>query len=175
MEKDKNQLKVIRSRDYLLEIIGSPKSFKDDKDLLKQLKSQGGLAKLESQERNIEPCALNTLKTNADEVIRGGFEKLDELRKNAVNAIEFEIKGKKTRKGNTATKIGQSNRISEQEKEIKALQDKNFKLSVLISQMHSQLKTIASHNGTEEERWELYLEMNRKIQNVCDLAFKGEL
>ena len=96
-----------------------PKQYKDDKTLLKQLKSQCGLARLESEERNIKSCALNTFKANADQVIRGGFEKIDQLRKNAVNAIEFEIKGKKTRKGNMVTAIGQKSRIKEQKIEEK--------------------------------------------------------
>ncbi|MFV8387334.1 hypothetical protein ACNO5E_24840, partial [Vibrio parahaemolyticus] len=79
MDKEKNQLKTLKTRDFLKEIIKSPKSFYEDKELLKKLKSQGGLAKFESQERNIEPCALNTFKTNADEVISGGFSEIDDL------------------------------------------------------------------------------------------------
>ncbi|MDC5706164.1 hypothetical protein [Vibrio europaeus] len=175
MEHAKNQLKILKTRDFLKEIINSPKQYKDNNSLLKQLKSQGGLAKFESQERNIESCALNTFKTNADETIRGGFDEIDRLRKNAVNAIEFEIKGKKTRKGNVATAIGQKNRIKEQAKEIEALQRDNLILTALIREARSKMKAIAVHKGTKEARWELYLEMNNQIQNASDLAFEGEL
>ncbi|PHN84403.1 hypothetical protein CSB62_18355 [Vibrio splendidus] len=175
MEHEKNQLKVLRTQAFLKDIINSPKQYKDDKELLKLLKSQGGLAKFESPKRNIEPCALNTFKTNADEALRGGFQKIDQLRKNAVNAIEFETKGKKSRKGSLTTAIGQKKRIEEQKKEIVALQRKNLNLTVLVHEARSKMKTIAVHKGTEESRWELYLEMNRQIQNVCDFAFDGEL
>lgn len=175
MVQEKNQLKVLRTQDLLKEIISSPKHYKEDKALLKQLKSQGGLARLESGERNIKPCALNTFKANADEVIRGGFETIDKLRKNAVNAIEFEIKGNKTRKGNVATAIGQKNRINEQAKEIEALQRENLILTALVREVRSKMKTLAVYKGPEGKRWELYLDMNRQIKNACDLAFNGEL
>ncbi|MCZ4293189.1 hypothetical protein [Vibrio sinaloensis] len=175
MEQEKNRLKVLKTQDFLKDIIRSPKRFKDDKALLKQLKSQGGLAKFESKERNIEQCALNTFKAHADEVIRGGFEKVDQLRKSAVSAIEFEINGKKTRKGNVDTRIGQKNRIAEQKKEIAVLQRDNLMLTALIREARSKMKTIAAYKGTEEARWEMYLEFNRQMQNASDLAFKGEL
>ncbi|MFV8456445.1 hypothetical protein ACNO5M_15240 [Vibrio owensii] len=175
MEQENNQLKVLRTQDFLKEIIRSPKQYKEDKTLLKQLKSQGGLARFESEERDIKSCALNTFKAHADQVIRGGFEKIDQLRKNAVNAIEFEIKGKKTRKGNVMTAIGQKNRIKAQEMEIEALQRENLILTALVREARSTMKTIAAYKGTEEKRWELYLDMNRQIQNACDLAFNGEV
>ncbi|MFA0178743.1 hypothetical protein AB4472_26900 [Vibrio lentus] len=181
MVKEKNQLKVLRTQGFLKEIIESPRRYKDDKALLKQLKqlkqlkSQGRLAKFESESLNIESCALNTFKNNADEVIRGGFEVIDQLRKNAVNAIEFEITGNKTRKGNVATAIGQKYRIKEQAKEIEALQRENLILTALVREARSKMKTIALYKGPEDKRWELYLDMNRQIQNACDLAFTGEL
>ena len=175
MNQDKNQLKVIKTKDFLKIIINSPKDFKEDDALLKQLKSQGGLAKFECQERNIEPCALNTFKANADEVISGGFDEIDKLRKNAVNAIEYEIKGKKSRKGSLTTQIGQKNRIKEQEKEIEVLQRENAMLTALLREARSKMKTLAVHKGTEEVRWEQYIAFNHQIQNVSDLYFKGDI
>lgn len=175
MNQEKNQLKALKTRGFLKEIIGSPKSFKEDKELLKQLKSQGGLAKFESQERNIEPCALNTFKSYADEVISGGFDEIDKLRRSAVNALEFEIKGKKSRKGSLTTQAGQKNRISEQKKEIEALQRENMLLTALLREARSKMKTLAMHKGTEEERWEAYHDANHQIQNVSDLYFEGDI
>ena len=175
MNQEKNQLKVIKTRDFLQEIIRSPKTFQEDIALVKQLKSQGGLAKFECSERNIEPCSLNTFKTNADEVIRGGFDAIDALRKNAVNALEFEIKGKKSRKGSLNTQAGQKNRIAEQKKEIEALQRENMLLTALLREARSKMKTLASHKGTEEARWEAYQDANHQIQNVSDLYFEGDI
>lgn len=175
MNQEKNQLKVLKTRDFLKEIISKPKSFSEDKALLKQLKSQGGLAKLESQPRNIEPCALNTFKTNADEFIGGGFNEIDDLRKNALNALEFEIKGKKSRKGNTSTHAGKQQRIDDQKVEIEALQRENMLLTALLRESRSKMKAMAMHKGTEKERWEAYLDANHQIQNVSDLYFEGEI
>ncbi|MCE3220318.1 hypothetical protein G5C64_15945 [Vibrio diabolicus] len=175
MNQERNQLKVLNTRDFLKEIIGSPKTFKEDNELLKQLKSQGGLAKFECQERNIESCALNTFKANAEEVIGGGFAEIDKLRTNAVNALEFEIKGKKSRKGSLTTHAGQKKRISEQKKEIEALQRENMLLTALLREARSKMKTLAIHKGTEEQRWEVYLTANQQIQNVSDLYFEGDI
>ncbi|MEZ9517118.1 hypothetical protein AB4359_10475 [Vibrio splendidus] len=175
MDKEKNQLKVLKTRDFLKEIIKAPKSFCEDKALLKQLKSQGGLAKFESQERNIEPCALNTFKANADEVIGGGFNEIDDLRKKAVNALEFEIKGNKSRKGTITTHAGKQQRIDEQKKEIEALQRENMLLTALLRELRSKMKTLAMDQGSEQERWELYRTANEQIQNVSDLYFEGEI
>ncbi|HBC3607000.1 hypothetical protein [Vibrio parahaemolyticus] len=175
MNQEKNQLKVLKTRDFLKEIIAYPKTFKEDKELLKQLKSQGGLAKFECQERNIEPCALNTFKTNADEVINEGFDEIDKLRKNAVDALESEIKGKKSRKGNLNTHAGQKKRISDQKKEIEALQRENMLLTALLRESRSKMKTLAMYKGTEEQRWEVYLAANQQIQNACDLYFEGDI
>ncbi|MFM2661901.1 hypothetical protein AAFX15_17315 [Vibrio chagasii] len=175
MNKEINQNKIWKTRDYLNEIISSPKLFKEDKELLKQLKSQGGLAKLESLERNIEPCALNTFKSNADEVFGGGFDAIDQLRKNAVNALEFEIKENKSRKGSLNTHAGQKKRILDQKKEIEALQRENMLLTALLRESRSKMKTLAIYKGTEEQRWEVYLTANHQIQNVCDLYFEGNI
>ncbi|WP_212752660.1 MULTISPECIES: hypothetical protein [Vibrio] len=175
MDKEKNQLKTLKTRDFLKEIIKCPKSFYEDKELLKKLKSQGGLAKFESQERNIEPCALNTFKTNADEVISGGFSEIDDLRRKAVNALELEIKGKKSRKGSTHTHAGKQQRIDEQKKEIEALQRENMLLTALVRESRSKMKAIATYKGSEKERWEAYLTANNQIQNISDLYFEGEI
>ncbi|WP_064626247.1 hypothetical protein [Vibrio anguillarum] len=175
MNQEKNQLKALKTRDFLKEIIKSPKSFCEDNELLKQLKSQGGLAKFESLERNIEPCALNTFKANADEVIGGGFNEIDELRKDAVSTLEFEFRGKKSRKGSITTHAGKQQRIDEQKKEIEALQRENILLTALLRESRSKMKTLATHKGSEKERWEVYLTANHQIQNVSDLYFEGEI
>lgn len=175
MNQEKNQLKVLKTRDFLKNVIGSAKEFKEDKELLKQLKSQSGLAKFECKDRHIEPCALNTFKTNADEFIGGGFATIDKLRKQAVNALEYEIKGNKSRKSNLSTHAGQKKRISEQKKEIEALQKENMLLTALLRESRSKMKTLAMHKGTEDQRWEVYLVANQQIQNVSDLYFEGDI
>ena len=78
-----NQQKVLTSKSFLLEIIKSPSDFVNDVELFDSLKSQGGLAKLEVQSRNITSCSLNTLKNASETLLNRGFTELDELRKNA--------------------------------------------------------------------------------------------
>ena len=50
--------------------------------LIKACRSQGALAKFSYPSEGIEPMALNTLKSNADQFIEnGGWAKLDEMRR----------------------------------------------------------------------------------------------
>lgn len=175
MIQEKNQLKIIKTKDFLQEIIRSPKAFQEDGTLIKQLKSQGGLAKFECSERSIEPCSLNTFKTSADEVLGGGFDEIDALRKNAVNALTFEIKGAQSRKGNLATPVDRKKRIAEQKKEIEALQRENMLLTALLHEARLSMKSLAEHKGTPDKRWDAYLDANSRIQHVSDLYFEGTI
>ncbi|GEM_PF-6712101 len=55
--------------------------------LLKACRSQGGLAKFSYPSEGIEPMALNTLKSSADQFIEnGGWAKLDGMRKSYLTA-----------------------------------------------------------------------------------------
>lgn len=92
-----------------------------------------------------------------------------------MDALESEIKGKKSRKGNLNTHAGQKKRISDQKKEIEALQRENMLLTALLRESRSKMKTLAMYKGTEEQRWEVYLAANQQIQNVCDLYFEGDI
>lgn len=57
--------------------------------LAKACRSQGGLAKYSYPSEGIEPMAVNTLKSSAEQFIEnGGWEKLDEMRKSYLAACK---------------------------------------------------------------------------------------
>ncbi|EOW9298794.1 hypothetical protein ACN25S_003142 [Vibrio cholerae] len=172
---EKKQTKVIETEKLLREIIKSPTEFKDDEELLKALKSQTGIAKYQDQNRIIEPCSLNTLKSNADALLERGFLSLDELRINAKSAIEEAHHEETASKGNKQTAVGLKHKVAELESELGATQRSNFLLTVMVSELRSRLKQLAKHEGTVEERQELYREHNRKIEAQMNYILNGEV
>ncbi|MBF4327569.1 hypothetical protein EAY16_20000, partial [Vibrio anguillarum] len=125
---------VLETEKLLREIITSPAEFKDDEELLKALKSQSDIAKYQDQNRTIEPCSLNTLKSNAESLLERGFVSLDELRINAKLAIEAARLEEKASKGNKKTAVGLKHKVAELESELDAAQRCNSLLTVMVSE-----------------------------------------
>ncbi|WP_253664668.1 hypothetical protein [Vibrio sp. Y20_XG_PY13] len=172
---EKNQTKVLETEKLLREIITSPAEFKDDVELMMALKSQSGIAKYQNQERNITSCSLNTVKSISEALLERGFLSLDELRINAKLAVEAAHHNEKASKGNKQTVVGLKHKVSKLESELDAAQRSNSLLTVMVSELRSRLKRIAQHEGTVEERQELYREHNRKIEAQMNYSLHGEV
>lgn len=171
---EKNQTKVLETEKLLREVITTPAEFKDDEELLMALKSQSAIAKYQNQERNIAPCSLNTVKSISEALLERGFLSLDELRINAKEAIEKANGDESATKGNKQSKTGLERRVAELESELDAAQRSNFLSLVMVSELRSRLKQLAVHEGTVEERKELYREHNRKIEVELSYTLDGE-
>ncbi|EHH3741630.1 hypothetical protein J7075_004039 [Vibrio parahaemolyticus] len=171
----KNQIKVLETEKLLREIITSPAEFKDDEELMEALRSQSGIAKYQDQSRTIEPCSLNTLKSNAESLLERGFLSLDELRINAKLAIEEALHNEATSKGNKPTIAGLKLQKEELKAELDAAQRSNSLLTAMVIELRSNLKQLANHEGTVEERQELYREHNRKIEAQMNFTLNGEV
>jgi hypothetical protein len=104
---------VIALSKYLSEIVRQPKDYVDNDTLIRCLKSQGHLSKLQDVKREIEPSSLNTLKRIARSCLDGGFDFLDRLRTAALQAIVKERL--KTTRPNRKTKIGLEEKVDELE------------------------------------------------------------
>ncbi|EDM59773.1 conserved hypothetical protein [Vibrio parahaemolyticus AQ3810] len=172
---EKNQTKILETEKLLREIITTPAEFKNDEELLKALKSQSGIAKYQNQERNITSCSLNTVKSISEALLERGFLSLDELRINAKLAIEAARLDEKASKGNKQTVAGLKHKVAELESELDKAQRSNSLLTVMISELRSRLKQLANHEGTVEERQELYREHNRKIEAQMNYTLNGEV
>lgn len=172
---DKNQTKVLETEKLFREIITSPAGFKDDEELMKALKSQSGIAKYQNQERNITSCSLNTVKSISEALLERGFLSLDELRVNAKLALEAVHHDEKASKGNRQTVVGLKHKVAELESELGAAQRSNSLLTLMVSELRSRLKQLAQHEGTVEERQELYREHNRKIEAEMNYTLNGEV
>lgn len=170
---EKNQTKVFETQKLLLEIITSPTEFKDSEELLKALASQAGIAKYEKPERNIPSCSLNTLKSNSEALLDRGFLSLDELRINAKLAINNVLHNEKSTKGNKQTATGLKHKVSELEAQLESMQNSNALLTTMVMEMRTKLKQLAMHEGTQEERQELYRVHNRKLEAQMNYTFDG--
>lgn len=73
----------------LSEALANPAAFSKDKTLEDAISSQGALAKLSDEARNIIAMSLNHQRKIAEE-LPGGFEALDRLRRAARNALEVQ-------------------------------------------------------------------------------------
>ncbi|GGK50197.1 hypothetical protein [Aliivibrio fischeri] len=162
--KEKNQTKVFETEKLLLEIIKDPHGYKGDAELYKALKSQAAIAKLENPDRQIFSCSLNTVKSVSEALLDRGFLGLDKLRINAKAAIEAALHSEKTGKPNKQSITGLKLKIDELEEQLIAMRFACFNLTTVVDELHSQAKTLAVHNGTLDQRIELYKEVNARLE-----------
>ncbi|MBF4436876.1 hypothetical protein ERJ77_20775, partial [Vibrio anguillarum] len=94
---------------------------------------------------------------------------------NAKLAIEAARLEEKASKGNKKTVVGLKHKVAELESELDAAQRSNSLLTVMVSELRSRLKQLAKHEGTVEERRELYREHNRKIEAQMNFTLNGEV
>ena len=133
-------------RDFLQEVIRNPKDWQANQELIEALKAQGKLAKWDDQTRGINAVSLNTLKTAAEELLEGGYNALDQLRKSALASIEaHKEKGKA---GNTQTKTGLQKKLKTQDRHIQLLEQQNMMLVYLLSELKAKAIKYASAGPT---------------------------
>lgn len=159
-----NIKKVEETHKLLLKVIKKPSNYSKDENLFLALTSQGALAKYSDPEKEITSCALNTLKTNAEFLLKEGFKTLDTLRKNAKIAIEKDrgnvskgTQSKQSLKGLQAAKI-------ELEEEIEAMRFACFNLTTIIGELRGHSKKLAESSDSVEMRRAQYESKSREIE-----------
>lgn len=85
---NKNNQSILSLRDLLHDITSRPEVYLEEVEIIQALKSQGSLAKLSIEPKCISQSSINTQKRIADNILEGGFEELDQLRKTAIMAVE---------------------------------------------------------------------------------------
>lgn len=172
---EKNQVKILETEKLLREVITTPVEFKDDEELVMALKSQSAIAKYQNQERNIASCSLNTVKSISEDLLKRGFLSLDELRLNAKKAIEEANSDKSTTNDKKQSKAGLKREVAELKLKLSAVQRSNSLLTAMVSELRSKLKQVANHEGTAEERQQLYRDHNRMIEAQMNYTLNGEV
>ncbi|MDE1462581.1 hypothetical protein [Spartinivicinus poritis] len=150
----------------LLNIVNDPKAFLKEKGCIAALKSQRKLSAYQNDDLAIYPCALNTLKANADQLLSRGYSGLDGLRLHALEAIES-AKQIETR-GNKTTKKGAINLLKEKEAEIVLLQQQNMHLVLICQELKRIAHTYASSG--DEKIQALYKKDMKRINSLLSLS-----
>ncbi|MCY1278673.1 hypothetical protein D9M69_248310 [compost metagenome] len=131
-------------------IFRSPDHFAKNESILKALRSQGALAKLElnfedSGVQKIKPpMSINTLKSHANLHFKGGFKALDALRLAALMAIE-KVNNSKESNSTKRTKSGLARLVVELEERLEKQQCTNMVLLQGLNLAINELRNIRSN------------------------------
>lgn len=169
--KENNQRTILASEVLLQEIIKSPGEFKNNDDLVKALKSQGGLASYVDTERHIGTISINTVKSLSGVLLGDGFDGFDKLRINARDAIEKALKGKIKKSNEESAR----QKLASTEKTLAITQQSNFLLNTIIKEMRAHLKAMALQDWTDEERLKSYKDINKKVEAQLNYVNHGEV
>ncbi|ANQ29346.1 hypothetical protein BA894_23490 [Vibrio natriegens] len=156
--------KITNTKDLLIDIINSPKNYLDNDVIIKALKSQSELSKYcivdKDDRKSISSCSINTLKTYANEYFDGGFKVFDELRVSAKSQIaNCKLKTSKNKK----THIGMNYQLEKYKSENKSLKIVNINQQIIIEDLRSSLKEMASSENSTLKRLEEYNRINHII------------
>ena len=155
---ERNTLAFKTLLECLQHIHQSPEHLKDNKELIKSLKSQASTAaldlkfKLGEDEKTTTPMSLNTLKTYAEKILPTGFDGLNRLRVAALEALEYAER--KEQRSNKRTKVGLSLRAQELEYKLAILQKTNMVLLQALNRALDDIKSVrdAPTNGVRALR-----------------------
>lgn len=108
---------------------------------LAALRSQGALARLSVPDRQIIGMSLNTFKKIAGEFIDGGFERLDEARRNALEQLEH--RRRLSEKVGRESKLAMRERLSDAERRARLFQDDLVHYSRALQYAMSRMRDYA--------------------------------
>lgn len=149
----KNVASTLAARELLRSLIKKPEKYAEDEKLIGDLKSQGGLAKLqykiEIDGETVEklPMSLNTLKNYSDSELDEGFEGIDSLRIKAREAVETYLA--RSVRPDSRSRIGLQTKIHDLEEELEKHRAINFILLQAMSSAMSSIKSVRDAPETE--------------------------
>jgi hypothetical protein len=153
MEKGQ-RVSVVNLSEVLKEIIGR-RNFASFPSLTEEvLRSQNGLAKFSDIKRDIVSISLNTLKSNANEYLPGGFKELDNLRRTALDyRIKFDASMQTD--GGRRTKVALQRRVDELEEVERRLNADLFHISEAFREALIKARGIVDSSKKEDlrRRW----------------------
>jgi len=147
---DPNASATLITSELLRRICLNPAYFTNNESILKALKSQGGLAKLEfnfedsGAYKSKSPMSINTLKSHANLQFKGGFKELDALRLAALRAIEKVNNGKEAT-STKRTKSGLARLVTEREERLNKQRCANMVLLQGLNLAINELRNIRSN------------------------------
>jgi len=144
---------VIALKDFLTDVSANPVGYAENKDLLSDLKDQRRTAGLnveffvKNNYRRTTPMSLNTLKNYSNEIFDDGFEMINKLRINALDAINLFLV--KENAPNKRTKTGLQKKVSELEHLLEEHRKSNLVLLQGVASALQSLRNIMSASKIE--------------------------
>lgn len=144
---------VIALKDFLNDVSANPGIYADNKELLSDLKDQRRTASLDieffvdSKSRRTSPMSINTLKKYSNEIFDNGFELINKLRINALDAINHYLEKEKA--PNKRTKAGLQKKVSELEQLLEEHRKVNLILLQSVASALQSFKNIMSTKKIE--------------------------
>ena len=132
---------VLRKHELLKEILASSSRNERYLSYLPALQSQTTFAAFSLPEMILHPISLNNLKTTAREIIDGGFEYFDAMRKDAV--IKLQTPADEMDVPRSDTKAELVDRTKSLKRQLTQLQEHNMRLTYIIREIQSRYQTIA--------------------------------
>jgi hypothetical protein len=166
---EKRVQSTLALKELLITVINEPSKSQANAKLKEALKVQSKLAKWEDEALGITQCSLNTLKNSAENVIDGGYRFIDNLRLNALLAIEQHSERKKS--SNKTSKAGLSKRVSELEHSNRVLEQQNKMLVDLLVNLKGKALEFAN-DGSDITKTLCKREMSRLSAKV---GFTGNM
>lgn len=144
----RNVSSVLALFELLQEVIQKPSIGLELDGFVQALKSQGALAKYSNETKKIIPSSLNTIKRIAEKSIDGGFDSLNKLRRNALDAIEAEASS--LARPNPSSKAYLKERIAELRQLNEQMQQDLLLISMILEKALQQGMHYAQSCGNDK-------------------------
>lgn len=150
-KKDNNKRSVANLHELLLSVIKNANPYKANESLIAALRSQSRLARWQDESLEIYPCSLNTHKNAASNVLEGGYANLDQLRINALLAIQESNEADK--RGVKLTRVHLISQVVDLKQQVKMLEQVNMHQVNVICELKRICKKFAVEgDATAQER-----------------------
>lgn len=163
--------------DFLRDVAKNPSKYREDDDLYNSLKSQGAFASFENKDLGINKCSLNTLKTAAIEYLPDGFVEINTLRLNAKDALNTFLKGESSKEEtteNTKTIAGSKRKSGRLQSELNQVREQNYLLSIIITEMKSKMKELATSKESVDKRKASYQLFDEHLEYKLSYTLRNE-
>ena len=172
--KEKKLVSIQRRNDFLklFEKAEEVGKFVKDGELINALRSQTSWAKFSRGDEFIS-MSLNSFKSHCEQALLGGFTELDELRENALKAIEEHERelSRKKREVRADTREGLNLKVDELEKQLRNVRASNLMLSKAIEVTLEALGSVAESAKEQKVLNTIESERNR-IESLLMKSFK---
>lgn len=162
---------ITKKCDLLRDVVSNPSKYKENNYLHNSLKSQGALASYENEEIGIKKCSLNTLKTASIEYLSRGFEEINELRLSAKHKLDSSQEDKSE---NTKTLAGSKRKADRLKNELERVREQNYLLSIIVSEMKSKMKQLATTRDSVAKRTAIYQQFDEHLEYKLSYTNRNE-